>query len=76
MNNSRLAYCIRRCGSHWKVTENHSRESIYSADDFNTALNTTIGIAKTNLPSEVWIFSEHDELVEKRIYPNFSDIYV
>lgn len=76
MTYTNLIYTVRKCGNHWKIIEGSCRESLYDDDSYHVVLNKAIDLAKINLPSEIWIYSEHDELVEKRIYPNFSDIYV
>lgn len=68
------SYYVRKQSGEWRVTVNnplHGRAVTSPSKD--DAINKAIALAKTHLPAQILIYSEQGELMEKRIFPRFSD---
>lgn len=68
------SYYVRKHADVWRVTVNNplygSGVTGVSKED---AIKKAVALAKTHLPAQILIYSEQGELVEKRIFPRFSD---
>ncbi|GAA0893699.1 hypothetical protein GCM10009122_33780 [Fulvivirga kasyanovii] len=74
MDSLEYSYYVRKHSDEWRVTINNP---LYgngvTGVSKEEAINKAIALAKTHLPAQILIYSEHGELVEKRIFPRFSD---
>lgn len=68
------SYYVRKDGNEWRVTVNNP---LYGGNikgaTKSEAVMKAIALAKTHLPAQILIYSDHGELMEKRIFPRFSD---
>ncbi|ELR73721.1 hypothetical protein C900_01331 [Fulvivirga imtechensis AK7] len=68
------SYYVRKQGEQWRVTVNNP---LYGGNvrgaTKEEAVKKAVALAKTHLPAQILIYSDDGELMEKRIFPRFSD---
>lgn len=68
------SYYVRKHSKEWRVTVNNPLYGgAVSSPSKEDAINKAIALAKTHLPAQILIYSDQGELMEKRIFPRFSD---
>ncbi|MBL6445617.1 DUF2188 domain-containing protein [Fulvivirga sp. 29W222] len=74
MDTLEYSYYVRKHANEWRVTVNNPLYgSGVTSSSKEEAISKAIALAKTHLPAQILIYSEHGELIEKRIFPRFSD---